>query len=249
MSSFKRLGLWVQHVLAQISIPFTFGVSLLLMKGILGYRWENLKEFRRNLRTILRARRPGPLLICPNHLTMIDSLILVWATTPWWKAITQPWMFPWNTPEKRNYAHVGPLRFFTYLGKCLPVVRQGPPSQTKLLMEKIMRLLGWGQSLMMFPEGARSQTGRVDTANFAYGVGKIIDDARNEGLDPQVLLLYLRGRSQTAKSSVPRRREIFRIQARLIDPRTTATGLRASRDLSTQIIRALAEMEEDHFRS
>ena len=42
---FKRLGLTVQNWVAQLSVPFTFGVSILLMKGLLGYRIENLRAF------------------------------------------------------------------------------------------------------------------------------------------------------------------------------------------------------------
>ncbi len=243
----KRLGLTVQHWVAQFSVPFTFGVSVLLMKGLLGYRIENLKAFRQKMADLLRDRK-GPLILCPNHLTMIDSLILVWALTPAWKAMARPTLFPWNTPEKRNFAHVPILRFFCYLGKCLPVIRQGTPGQTRKFLEKLRDLLGRKQSLMMFPEGARSPSGRVDTANYSYGVGKIIDDIRNDGLNPKVLCLYLRGRKQAGKSWIPRRGERFVVEVEAVEPQTAAKGLRASRDLSAQIIQHLAAMEQAVFR-
>ncbi|OHD12320.1 MAG: hypothetical protein A2Z96_04260 [Spirochaetes bacterium GWB1_48_6] len=244
----KKLGLRVQHLLAQISIPFTFGLSIFFMKGLMGYRWVDLKGARDKIRSQIGAK-PGPLMICPNHLTMIDSLILVWAITPFWKAMGKARMFPWNTPEKTNYAHVAILRFFTYIGKCLPVVRQGPQEKTRTLMYKIKLLLTWSQSLMMFPEGARSLTGRVDTENYAYGVGKILDDVRQEGLEPRVLLMYLRGKGQKGKSTLPKRNEEFYLDSQLIDPRSKSTGLRASRDISKQIIDGLAEMERIYFKN
>jgi 1-acyl-sn-glycerol-3-phosphate acyltransferase len=242
----KRLSVRLQHLISQISVPFTFGVAVLLLRGVLGYKWENLKAFRAKVQSLV-GRRDGPVILCPNHLTMIDSLLLIWAMTPAWKAIAKPRLFPWNTPEKRNFAHNAVLRFFCYIGKCLPVVRQGPAHQTKAFMDKIKILLTKGQSLMMFPEGTRSETGRVDTKNFAYGIGKIIDDLRHDGLKPQVLCLYLRGRRQQGKSSVPRRGDRFFVDAELVEPQSPHQGLRAARDLATQIVNRLAGMEQAYF--
>jgi len=242
----KRLSVRLQNLIAQISVPFTFGAAVLLLRGFLGYRWENLKAFRAKVRSLV-DHREGPVILCPNHLTMIDSLLLIWAMTPAWKAISKPKLFPWNTPEKRNFAHNAVLRFFCYIGKCLPVVRQGPARQTRIFMDKIKILLNKGQSLMMFPEGTRSASGRVDTKNFAYGIGKILDDVRREGLKPQVLCLYLRGRKQDNKSSMPRRGDRFFVDAELVEPRTDHSGLRAARDLATQIVQRLAGMEAAYF--
>lgn len=242
----KRLGVKLQNFVAQLSVPFTFGVSLVLLRGFLGYRWENLKAFRAKIRSLLESR-DGPVILCPNHLTMIDSLLLIWAMTPAWKAFTKPRLFPWNTPEKKNFAHNAVLRFFCYIGKCLPVVRQGPPKQTKAFLDKVKLLLAKGQSLMMFPEGTRSPSGRVDTQNFAYGIGKIIDDLRQDGLKPKVLCLYLRGRRQAGKSTVPPRGDRFFVDAEVVEPETSHRGLRAARDLATQIIHRLAEMEQQYF--
>lgn len=242
----KRLSVRLQSLVAQISVPFTFGVSLVLLRGLLGYKWENLKAFRAKIQALV-GRREGPVILCPNHLTMIDSLLLIWAMTPAWKALFKPRLFPWNTPEKKNFAHNAVLRFFCYIGKCLPVVRQGPPKQTRVFLEKVKQLLAKGQSLMMFPEGTRSPSGRVDTKNFAYGIGKIIDDLRHDGLKPHILCLYLRGRKQNGKSAVPRRGDRFFVDAELVEPETSHSGLRAARDLATQIVERLARMEEAYF--
>jgi len=242
----KKLSVRLQNLVAQISVPFTFGAAVLLLRGFLGYRWENLRAFRTKIRSLL-SRQEGPVILCPNHLTMIDSLLLIWAMTPAWRALTKPRFFPWNTPEKKNFAHNAVLRFFCYIGKCLPVVRQGPAHQTRAFMDKIKVLLAKGQSLMMFPEGTRSHSGRVDTKNFAYGIGKIIDDIRNDGLKPQVLCLYLRGKKQAGKSTVPPRGDRFFIDAELVEPKSPHSGLRAARDLATQIVHRLAGMEEAYF--
>jgi 1-acyl-sn-glycerol-3-phosphate acyltransferase len=243
---FKRLGLTVQNWVAQLSVPFTFGVSILLMKGLLGYRIENLRAFRQKVAELIKEKH-GPVIVCPNHLTMIDSLILVWAMTPTWKALAKPRMFPWNTPEKRNFSHVPVLRFFCYLGKCLPVIRQGTADQTRRFLEKLRDLMSRKQSLMMFPEGTRSRSGRVDTENYSYGVGKILQDVRQDGLKANVLVMYLRGRQQRAKSWIPKRGEHFFVEVEALDPQTASQGLRAQRDLSQQIIRKLAEMEQSYL--
>jgi len=242
----KRLSVRLQNLVSQMSVPFTFGAAVLLLGGFLGYRWENLKAFRAKVRALV-DHQEGPVILCPNHLTMIDSLLLIWAMTPAWRALSKPKLFPWNTPEKRNFHHNAVLRFFCYIGKCLPVVRQGPAHQTRAFMDKIKLLLAKGQSLMMFPEGTRSVTGRVDTNNFAYGIGKIIDDVRRDGLKPRVLCLYLRGRSQCGKSSVPRRGDRFFVDAEVVEPKTEHSGLRAARDLATQIVHRLAGMEAAYF--
>jgi 1-acyl-sn-glycerol-3-phosphate acyltransferase len=242
----KRLGLTVQNWVAQLAVPFTFGFSILVMKVFLGYRIENLRAFRQKVVQLLREKR-GPILVCPNHLTMIDSVILVWAMTPTWMALAKPRMFPWNTPEKRNFSHVPALRFFCYLGKCLPVIRQGTAEQTKRFLEKLRDLMSRKQSLMMFPEGTRSPSGRVDTENYSYGVGKILQNVRQDGLKANVLVMYLRGHKQRAKSWIPRRGERFFIEVEALDPQTASQGLRAQRDLSQQIIRKLAEMEQAYL--
>jgi len=242
----KRLSVRLQNLVAQVAVPFTFGAAVLLLRGLLGYRWENLKAFRAKVRTLV-DHREGPVILCPNHLTMIDSLLLIWAMTPAWRALSKPRLFPWNTPEKKNFSHNAVFRFFCYIGKCLPVVRQGPPGQMRVFMDKIKLLLAKGQSLMMFPEGTRSVSGRVDTHNFAYGIGKIIDDVRQQGLRPRVLCLYLRGKQQNGKSSMPRRGDRFFVDAELVEPTTHHSGLRAARDLATQIVQRLAGMEAAYF--
>jgi len=241
-----RLSVKFQDWLSQASVPLTFGLAVLLLRGVFRYRWENLRAFRSKVQKLL-ASETSPFLLCPNHLTMIDSLLLIWAMTPAWKAMAKPRLFPWNTPEKRNYANNAILRFFCYIGKCLPVVREGSPSRTKVLMNKIHHLLKRGQSLMMFPEGKRSHNGLVDTENFAYGVGKIIQDLRRDGLSPKVLCFYLRGQRQRVKSNMPKRGDRFYVDVELVEPRSAFSGLRAARDMATQVIQRLAGMESAYF--
>lgn len=245
-TSARFISLRIQEFLARLSLPLLYPVYVLLLRYVLAYRIPGLGELRRRIRkTLGRDRRP--LLICPNHLTMIDSIILMWALTPWWHAFRDARFFPWNTPEKTNYSHIPALRFVTYLGKCIAVVRQAPKARTKIFLSKLRALLVRGQSLMIFPEGTRSRDGRVDTRNFAYGVGKILTDLKQVGAQPRVLCLYLRGLRQNTYSTIPRKGETFYLDFRLMEPETEHRGLRAQREISRQIVQTLAEMESRFF--
>src|SRR5690349_9534818 len=52
----------------------------LALRVVGGYRIENLRAIRAQYAAL--AGRPGPILICANHLTFIDSLLIVWALAP-----------------------------------------------------------------------------------------------------------------------------------------------------------------------
>ena len=247
MLSFRdRFSLAAQNLIAQVLSPVIFSLGFAWLRLIRGYRIPRLRTFRNRL-TELIGRDRGPLLICPNHLTLIDSLIIMWALNPGWRSVIDPLRFPWNTPEKRNFSGGLFMRIFCYLGKCLYVVRQGPQEETKKLLERIKLLFARRQSVMIFPEGTRSRTGRVDTENFAYGVGRIVDEARGIGADLRVLCIYLRGKEQSTWSDLPKRGEQFAIDVRLVDPSTPSRGLRAARDIASQIVGCLADMESAFF--
>lgn len=241
------IGLALQAFLSRLVQPFLYPVYILLLRYVLAYRVPDLKSVRRSIREALKRHRKQPLLICPNHLTMIDSVILMWAITPWWHAFWDYRYFPWNTPEKTNYAHIPVLRLFAYLGKCVAVVRQAPKEQTRRFLAKIRALLLRGHSLMIFPEGKRSRDGRVDTRNFAYGTGKIVDDLQRLGSQPRILCVYLRGVGQETYGTIPRKGETFYVDFRVMEPESAYRGLRAQRDISRQIVETLAEMEDAFF--
>ena len=97
---------------------------------------------------------------------------------------------------------------------------------------------------MIFPEGGRSRIGRVDTENFSYGVGSILQ----EYPEARVLCVFFRGRQQMDFSTLPARGDEFYVDLRLLRPESKDQGLRGARDISTQIIQALAEMEKEYFR-
>jgi len=242
LSTSGRVWLRVQEVVSQALILLTYGAFEAWMRFARRYRVPGLRQVRREFMTTV-GRDRGPLLICANHLTLIDSLIIHWALSPAWRFFVRPDLYAWNLPDKRNISKRWWVRVMGYLGKCIPVVRQGTAEQARQTIDQVAWLLERGQSAMIFPEGGRSRIGRVDTENFTYGVGRILQAVPAT----RVLCVFARGRGQKAYSNYPARGETFFVRMARIAPATASEGLRGARDLSTQIVRQLSEMEREYF--
>lgn len=199
---------------------------------------------------VVRARfaklveaEPGPILICSNHLTLLDTIILVWALAPLRSYIWHYSRFPWSVPEKANFSRTWFWRVASFLGKCVYVTRGGPREEVKRTLGKIAWLLESGELVSIFPEGGRSRTARVDTENFTYGVGQILQVVPGA----RVLCVYMRGQMQEGYTDYPHTGDVYSVDLKMLHPTTTATGLRGARDLATQIILELAAMETAYF--
>jgi len=235
-----RLVMNLQRAVAWVFTPVTVYAAVACMRFVRGYSIPGLQAFRAELGRRLGSFR-GPVLICANHLTAIDSVVLVWALGSGMRYWRHDREFAWNLPERRRLGDGLPLRAACYLGKCIPILRQGPPEQTARTMDTVRQLLAEGHRIMVFPEGTRSRTGRVDTQNFAYGVGKLVQDVPGT----RVLCLYLRGRGQETWSDLPRRGETFDLLLDVLEPTSPSTGMRGARDISRTIVERLAQMEEE----
>ncbi len=242
LSTRERIGLWLQVQLSRALIPISYFSAIAWMKFGRRYRIPALRESRRRYRELLREGT-GPVVICGNHLTAIDSLLIMWALAPGWKAFLRSSLMPWNLPDKANFTHNIYLRFMCYVGRCLPVVRKGPREEVRKVMEKVSTLLRRGHSILIFPEGGRSRIGRVDTENFSYGVGTIVQEVPNA----RVLCVFFRGREQKDFSTMPKKGEEFYIDMKMITPRSESPGMRGARDISGQIVHSLAEMEKGYY--
>lgn len=201
-------------------------------------------------RAVVRARfaellgvEHGPVLVCANHLTLLDTVIITWALAPVWRYLRQYSLFPWSVPEKANFSRTWFWRAASFLGKCVYVTRGGAREEVKRTLGKIAYLLRAGELVSIFPEGGRSRTARVDTENFAYGVGQIVQAVP----EARVLCIYMRGRSQKVFSDFPRTGDEYFLDLEMLHPETAFAGLRGSRDLATQIVHKLSEMENRYF--
>lgn len=229
---------WVTRLAGPLWVPAAAGV--LRFWG--GYRIERLRALRRQFASIRRETN-GPLLICANHLTLVDSFIVAWGLAPWWRLVFQSDWLPWNTPEQTNFA-VGPAsRMLTYLAKCIPVTRGGDRRSVAGVLSRLAYLLSRGDLALLFPEGGRSRTGRVDASSGAWGVGRIVGSLPS----CRVLCVYLRGKLQDSWSDYPARGEHFHMAMCSFEPKSDYRGARRSRDIAQQIIGQLASMERDYF--
>lgn len=215
--------------------------AVFYMRVIRGNRIEGVENARRVYRDAIASGRP--LLVCPNHLTMFDSIFLHHAFAKITEYLADWRLFSWNVPAIENFKQNPFLRAVTYLGKTIPIDRSGDARHHKSVLDKIKYLVASGEVCTIFAEGGRSRSGRVEPANVTSGVGHILKDLEN----PQVLCVYLRGAHQESFSFLPRRGDTLHLYVELLEPTTHARGLRASRELSRQVIEKLKEMEDAHF--
>jgi len=237
-----RLYLVVQREISRLLSPISLTLIWIALRFVRGYRIERLAEVRRESREI-RARSSAPILVCANHLTMIDSFLIAWALgNPLW-LILHFSALPWNVPERLNFAARPWQKAAIYVLKCIPIHRGGQRSEVAGVLTRVAHLLGGNESVLIFPEGGRSRSGRVEISNAATGVGRVIRSFP----DCRVLCVYLRGERQRAYSFLPERGDRFYAAVSEIEPKTDAVGLRGSRDLVRQVVRRLSEMETEYF--
>lgn len=230
-------------------ILFLYPILWIWVFIIKRYKIENLKNIRNTFKTI-KSQITEPLIICPNHLTYIDSIMLLLAFGSWWYYIWNYYTLSWNFPKTEHIKNNLFYKIFCYLGKCIFLDLNSSTEQPKIAMKQAVYLLSKGEYLMLFPEGHRSLTGVIDTKNFMYGVGQLVLAVPNT----KILCVYLRGSSQQARSNFPKTGDNFYCRLKLINPIDESTNtllpnnsLRAMRNISKNIITNLAAMEQDYF--
>jgi len=232
----------VQREISRLLSPLTTSFVAAALRCAFGYRIEDLRGFRREYRKIC-LEHDGPLMICANHLTMIDSFVIAWALgSPWWY-FRHFRTLPWNVPERSIFAATRFLRVAIYVLKCLPVERGGDRLEVTGVLSCLANVIANHEVALIFPEAGRSRTGRVDPDSAASGIGRIYRSASH----CRVVCVYLRGDHQDAYSDMPVRGEVFRGSVSVIEPKTNYRGLRASRDIARQIAQRLANMEQEYF--
>ena len=225
-----------------IAGPIWVGVSVLVMKFWFRYRIADVTAVRARYRAI-RGQSDAPMLVCANHLTMVDSFLVAWALGSGSYWVTHPDELPWNTPEAKNFAKTRTARALIFLAKCIPISRGGAREGVAEVLDRVRHLLQNGETALIFPEAGRSRSGRVEESAAAWGVGRIVGSVPG----CRVLCVYMRGRAQATWSDYPAKGDTMDVALACIEPKSDAKGVRRSRDVGAQIVRQLQRMEEEYF--
>lgn len=231
-----------QRLVSMVAGPIWVGASVIVMRFYFRYRIADVKRIRASYRRI-RAESRAPLLICANHLTMVDSFLIAWALGSGSYWLMHPDELPWNTPERTNFGRTRLQRFLIFVAKCIPITRGGAREDVGEVLERVKYLVARGETACLFPEAGRSRSGRVEENAAAWGVGRVV------GAVPgcRVLCVYLRGRAQVTWGDWPAKGDTLDVSIAAIEPKSDARGVRRSRDLAQQIVRQLMRMEEEYF--
>ena len=237
--------LFLQRIISFLAFFLLYPFYWILLFIIGRYRILAIKKIRKQFKSIVK-HTSEPLLICSNHLTYIDSVLLVITFSSCCDYIlnfrTMPWNFPKTTHMKNNFFY----KFISYVGKCIFIDLNAPAEKINQPMKIARHLLLCGEYIMLFPEGHRGMNGLVDTKNFTYGVGKLISEIHNI----KILCVYLRGSSQKDRSNFPNKYDQFYCKLNLITSQSItsqAHGLRKIKEISKNIIQILFNMEQEYF--
>lgn len=236
IAALRRQGLF-----GRLAFPVIGPAAIFWMRAVRQNRVRGLAEVRSRFDAIVRTGRP--LVICANHLTMVDSMFLHWSLSSPLAYMRRFRSFAWNVPAVENFKKSAPIAAFTYLTKTIAIDRAGDPEHHREVLGKLAHLVRQGEIVTIFPEGGRSRTGRVEPSEVTYGVGQLLGDVP----DALVVCVYLRGERQETWGPLPARGDVIDVDLRAIEPCTRAQGLRASRDRARQIILELKDMEDRWF--
>lgn len=241
LSAKEVSNLHLQRFLAWIFFFPVAIISIFLIRSKFDLNVKNISALRRQFKELTRAKKP--ILVCSNHLTLVDSLVIIWALSSLKDYFLNFRLFCWNVPAVENYCAKLSWKIFTYLGKCIPIDRFGNREHTDKILEKLSYLVSIGDLCMVFPEGTRSRSGRVVPEEVTYGIGKIMHNVPN----CSVLCLYLRGDKQDTYSDFPEKGDSIYMDMEMITPVSANSGRRAIRDFSIQTISKIKEMEDKYF--
>lgn len=245
IGSMQSISIWIQRTAGWLFFGITGTIVLILLKWVRSYRIMDHEHHRRFFASLRRdlKRQKKPLLICANHLTMIDSVILQWAFGDLKRYLFRFGDFAWNVPAREVFASRWYLRLIIYLTKCIPIDRNGGKEHHEAVMHSIEYVLKMGDPFIIFPEGGRSRRGRFDMERLTYGIGRIMRDLP----ETQVLCVYLRSDRQHSYSALPPKGSTFDLEYSVIHPQTQEKGMRAERDLAIQVGEEILRLEERYF--
>lgn len=207
-----------------------------------GYKIKDHKKWRRFYKELTDKKQP-PLVICANHLTFVDSILLMYAFgNHCWYAFNFR-RHPWNLVAK-EYSKNLIFHSVCYLSKCLYLDRQSEKSQSYPTLNTAVNLLRLGEIILVFPEGRRSKTGRFDDSKLAYGIGKMITEVG----ECRVLCSYIRAPEQgDVPKSFPSMNSNFQILTELVHYKSKDFGEQAVAKITEDIASQIKNLETQYF--
>jgi 1-acyl-sn-glycerol-3-phosphate acyltransferase len=223
-------------------IPFCYSI-IFIFKYIMGYQIEGKQRIRNQFKAIIKENKP--LIICSNHLTFIDSALIIWALAPniWYQFNYK--YFSWNLPAGDFFGKKLYYRFIAFLSKCIFIHRDATPAHHNEILSICKDLLLKGEIITIFPEGKRSRSGRFDPTKLTYGVGKIIQNVP----ECRVLCVYIRGDKQESYSNYPLKKSHFYMSMNLLTPKSELPGREGCSEIVEQIAMVIKNQEEKYFNT
>ncbi|KAB8029086.1 lysophospholipid acyltransferase family protein [Fluviispira multicolorata] len=225
-----------------VLLPFCGGI-ILIFKYILRYKIQDIKIIRKQFKEIIKNN--NPIIICSNHLTFIDSCLIIWALASifWYQFHFK--FFSWNLPAGDFFGKKKRYRLIALLCKCIFIHRDASPNHHNEILDICKKILKKGEVVTIFPEGKRSRTGYFDPNQLTYGVGKIIQNVPN----CRVLCVYIRGDKQETFSNYPVKNSTFYMKMNVITPTTELFGKEGCSEIVNQIAQTIKKQEEEYFSS
>ncbi|MDZ4165650.1 MAG: hypothetical protein U1C55_11045, partial [Smithellaceae bacterium] len=101
MTRGEKIIFQLQHIMGYLAAPLLAPLYFLFLR-VMGYRLRDLFRTRDACRRLFREHK-GPWIVCANHLTMIDSLLLIYAMASLPGHLIHYRRLPWNLPERDNF--------------------------------------------------------------------------------------------------------------------------------------------------
>jgi len=237
------LKVWWQYLMGIIFYaPFMWWV--IAGVKLRGWRIKDLRNWRKFYKDLTDEKYP-PLVICANHLSYVDSILIMHAFgNHFW----YPFNFrrhPWNLVAK-EYSKNPVFHFVCYFSKCLYLDRESEKKSSYPTLTSAINLLRLGEVVLVFPEGRRTKTGRFDDSKLAYGVGKMISEVG----ECRVLCTYVRTDKQGERSSgFPPFNSEFKILTELVRYNPKDHGDNAVATITEDIALRIKKLEKQYFET
>lgn len=232
---------WQRLICRLAHVPL-YAICVGLMKHKAGYRIARFHEVRRRFAE-LSSTGDGPLLICANHLTFVDSALMIWAfgSNGWYFRNFDK--FSWNLPAGDFFKKKFIYRFVALVSKCIFIHRDGSKQHKDSVVSLCLHLLRGGEVVTVFPEGKRSRTGRFEPDQLTFGTGKMIAQLGR----CRVLCVYLRGDKQDSFSNYPAPGSKFHFDMQLLEMTPRGHGREAYQEIVARIGSTIKGMEDKYF--